>query len=84
MSVAGDQLLTATQVAELLNVSKWFVYDHGDELGLVKVGAANRYRRSALEAYLGASSGASPAAPRRRPSRRGRRAPLLGSAAFLN
>jgi hypothetical protein len=74
-------LLTAVEVAELLNVSKWFVYDHGEELGLVKIGGANRYRRTVLDAFLGAPAETAAAAPRRRPPRRGRRVPLLGTAA---
>ena len=45
-------LLTVEQVAELLQVSRWFVYDHPDELGLVKLGKANRYRREKVEEYI--------------------------------
>jgi hypothetical protein len=39
-----EQLLTVGQVADQLQVSRWFVYDHGDELGLVKIGGRNRYQ----------------------------------------
>ena len=51
----GDRkpnLLSAKQVAARLGVSVWFVYDHGAELGLVKLGGANRYRPEAVEAYV--------------------------------
>jgi len=33
-------------------MSVWFVYDHGDELGKVKVGGANRYLAEAVERYV--------------------------------
>lgn len=45
-------LLRVEQVAALLNVSRWFVYDHGEELGLVKIGGANRYRLDRIEEYV--------------------------------
>ncbi len=71
-----DRLLTVDQVAEMLAVSKWYVYDHGVELGLVKVGGCNRYRQEAIEAYL--SRQATPTAaptemPARAPQRRRKR-----------
>jgi excisionase family DNA binding protein len=79
--VAQDALLTVGQVAELLNVSKWFVYDHGHELGLVKVGGANRYRRSAVNEFLEAPAERAREVRRPGPVRRGRRVPLLDVAA---
>jgi predicted DNA-binding transcriptional regulator AlpA len=86
MSEAGtpkaERLLKVDEVAALLSVSRWFVYDHGDELGLVKIGGSNRYRRERVEAYI-ARSASEPESPRptpartQRPSRGSRRVPLL-------
>jgi hypothetical protein len=45
-------LLTVDQVAERLQTSRWFVYAHGQELGLVKVGGANRYLPERVDAYI--------------------------------
>lgn len=45
-------LLTVEQVAETLQVSKWFVYDHPEELGLVKLGRSNRYSRQRVEEFV--------------------------------
>lgn len=84
---AGPTVLTVPQVAELLGVSRWFVYDHGPELGLVKVGGANRYLRERVEGYLTGQLPASPerAAPaahcrQRSPLKTGRRVALLDPA----
>lgn len=52
MGTAAPVLLKVDQVAGLLNVSRWFVYDHGDDLGLVKIGGANRYRLDRVEEYI--------------------------------
>ncbi len=80
------QLLTVAEVAALLHVSRWFVYDHGVELGLVKIGGANRYRLEAVEEYIAARVAAASSQPRPaprptarvgRPRRRSRRIPLL-------
>jgi predicted DNA-binding transcriptional regulator AlpA len=59
-----NQLLRVEDVAELLNVSRWFVYDHGEELGLVKIGGSNRYRLERVEAYIAACAAASEQPPR--------------------
>ena len=49
----GDPVfLTVDEVATRLGMSRWFVYSHGDDLGLVKFGGANRYRADRVEAYL--------------------------------
>jgi hypothetical protein len=53
-------LLTLDEVATLLRVSKWFVYDHGDELGLVKVGGKNCYQPDRVEAYIASRSAPTP------------------------
>jgi hypothetical protein len=52
MDTAAPVLLKVEQVAALLNVSRWFVYDHGADLGLVKIGGANRYRLDRIEEYI--------------------------------
>lgn len=77
-------LLTVTEVAAVLHVSCWFVYEHGEELGLVKVGGANRYDQEAVERYIAQRScttaeSAPTSAPRRQVSPRGaaRRVRLL-------
>jgi hypothetical protein len=64
-------LWTARQVAARLGVSVWFVYDHGQELGLVKVGGANRYRPEVVEAFV--ERGSRPAAVPVRVGSRSRR-----------
>jgi predicted DNA-binding transcriptional regulator AlpA len=65
-------VLTVEQVAELLQVSRWWVYDHGAELGRVKLGdgprAPVRFLRERVADYLarraeGAASVAEPARP---------------------
>lgn len=83
-------VLTVGQVAELLQVSRWFVYTHGEELGLIKVGGANRYLRGRVEQYLTerATAGLPRESPSRRrarslPRRHSRRVPLLDSASTL-
>lgn len=86
MTDATPMLLTARQVAELLQISLAFVYENPKELGLVKVGGANRYPREALDAYVArrsraqsdtsdTASVASPSTHRRR-SRAGGRKPV--------
>jgi predicted DNA-binding transcriptional regulator AlpA len=76
-------LLKVEDVAALLNVSRWFVYDHGEELGLVKIGGANRYLRERVEQYIASSAAKleppKPAALQQRPLRRpgSRRVPLF-------
>jgi hypothetical protein len=84
-------VLTVGQVAELLQVSRWFVYTHGEELGLVKLGGANRYLRERVEGYVSECATVTPAAraPRNRttrslPRRHSRRVPLLDSAGGLD
>jgi hypothetical protein len=84
-------VLTVGQVAELLQVSRWFVYTHGEELGLIKVGDANRYLRRRVEQYLTDRGTAgrpreSPSTRRARnlPRRHSRRVPLIDSAGGLN
>ncbi len=37
------ELLTTAEAAELLRVSEWWIYMHGEELGVRKVGGRNRY-----------------------------------------
>jgi hypothetical protein len=86
---SGPGLLKVEEVAALLNVSRWFVYDHGDELGLVKIGGANRYRLDRVEEYI-ARQLDEPVRPVTRPAQRplptrasrarSRRVPLLDSA----
>ena len=45
-------LLTADQVAERLNVSRRFVYDHAEDLGRVQISARKvRFRADTVEAY---------------------------------
>lgn len=51
---SSSRLLTARQVADLLAVDPTFVYRHPLELGLVKVGGANRYRAERVEAFVAA------------------------------
>ncbi len=88
-------VLTVDQVADLLQVSRWFVYDHGDELGLVKIGGSNRYLPERVERYLAERQSRRPAAPtspavrterraQRTPRKRTRRVPLLERGAGLN
>ncbi len=83
------ELLTVGQVAEWLQTSKWFVYDHGLDLGLVKIGGANRYRAEIVEAYVERRSAPTvervPVGSRRRrsPRDRPRRVRLLESATDL-
>ncbi len=43
------RFLTAAEVAEQLGMSVWFVYDHGVELGKVKIGGSNRYLAERVE-----------------------------------
>jgi hypothetical protein len=50
-----SDLLTVEEVAERLRTSRWFVYSHGQELGLVKVGGANRYLPERVDAYIAAA-----------------------------
>jgi predicted DNA-binding transcriptional regulator AlpA len=47
----GPLLLTTEEVAELLQVSKWWVYDHGAELGRVDLGGRHRYLRERVEEW---------------------------------
>lgn len=94
-TVAEVRLLTPEQVAERLVMSVWWVYDHPRELGLVKIGGANRYRADRVDQYLDeqlskAEPPADPPAPRpsaarRQKSRRNRRqrVPLLDAATGL-
>jgi excisionase family DNA binding protein len=49
---ADPGFLTVDEVARRLGMSRWFVYSHGHELGLVKFGGANRYRSDRVDAYL--------------------------------
>jgi predicted DNA-binding transcriptional regulator AlpA len=79
----SPKVLTVEQVARLLQVSRWFVYEHGEELGLVKLGGANRYLRERVENYL-AEQGAPRSPPakairrtQRQRRKRQRRVPLL-------
>jgi len=91
-AVDGDvEFLTVKEVAERISMSRWFVYSHGRELGLVKFGGSNRYRLDRVDEYVAqrlactveepptaASPPPSAPLPRResRPSKR-RRVPLL-------
>ena len=46
-------LLTADEVAERLNVSRRFVYDHAAKLGRVQISARKvRFRADAVEEYM--------------------------------
>jgi len=45
-------LLTTRDVAALLQVSKWWVYAHGADLGRVDLGGRHRYLRERVEEYL--------------------------------
>jgi len=50
--MTARRFLTAAEVAEQLGMSVWFVYDHGAELGKVKIGGANRYLADQVERYV--------------------------------
>ncbi len=81
-TAARKRLLKVDEVATLLNVSRWFVYDHGAELGLVKIGGLNRYRRDRVDASIARAFGGSVEAAERTPRppsppRGSRRIPLL-------
>jgi hypothetical protein len=56
-------LLTARQVADLLAVDASFVYRRPLELGLIKVGGANRYRAERVEAFVAAGDVHTPPGP---------------------
>lgn len=45
-------LLTTEQVAQLLQVSRWWVYDHGDELGRLEGMRPHRYLRERVEEFV--------------------------------
>lgn len=45
-------LLTTEQVAELLQLSVWWVRDHGDELGRLGGVRPHRYLRERVEEYV--------------------------------
>ena len=45
-------LLTTEQVAQLLQVSRWWVYDHGAELGRIEGMRPHRYLRERVEEYV--------------------------------
>jgi excisionase family DNA binding protein len=49
--VTEARFLTVEQVAERFGVSRWWVYDHADELGRVKFGAAVRFPVAAVDEY---------------------------------
>jgi excisionase family DNA binding protein len=46
------ELLTVTEVCELLRVGPAFVYRHAAELGGVKVGRHLRFRKEAIDSWL--------------------------------
>src|SRR5437879_2031911 len=46
-----NQLLKAQHAAEILGMSVWFVYDHADELGGVKMGRAVRFKEQRVLEY---------------------------------
>lgn len=50
--MSDARFLTAGQVGELLNVSKWWAFDHQAQLGAVKFGRAVRFPRERVEAYI--------------------------------
>ncbi len=60
MSPNGDKpppappeiFLTAAQVAERLNLSKQFCYDHQDLLGATKIGSALRFSEKVVKRWL--------------------------------
>jgi excisionase family DNA binding protein len=52
-SNAGDRLLTVAEVAERLQVSPRWVYNHADKLpGFVKVGRQLRFSEKRLQQYI--------------------------------
>lgn len=59
-------LLTTEQVAQLLQVSRWWVYDHGVELGRIEGMRPHRYPRERVEEYV--RERASQSTPSARPS----------------
>ena len=64
-------LITTDEVARLLQVSKWWVYDHGPELGRIEGMRPHRYLRERVEEYVRERAarppGSSPAVPSLRP-----------------
>ena len=93
----GALVLTVDQVAEALQVSRWFVYDHRQELGGFQLGKGSRGRlrflRERVEDYLlERATGSQPAArmtanaagrKQKSPNKRARRVALLESATGL-
>ena len=47
-----ETFLTAAQVAERLNVSKQFCYDHQELLGATKIGSALRFSEKVVKRWL--------------------------------
>jgi excisionase family DNA binding protein len=57
-SVRGDAiLLDAGEVAEILRVPRSWVYSHLKELPAIRLGRYVRFRRSAIERFLGQRAG---------------------------
>jgi hypothetical protein len=88
-SAIGPQVIDAAMLAERLGVSRWFIYEHADELGGVRLGDGPRARLrfdldQALEAWNARSTSersqpaktpvAPGSAPTPRRTRTGRRA----------
>jgi hypothetical protein len=73
-------LIDVAEVARRYGVSRDYVYEHSDELGVVRLGkgrnARLRFDPREVERALAADA-PEPAPPSRRPRRRGKRAPLL-------
>ena len=63
MSIAEPLLLTTEQVAELLQVSRWWVYDHGHELGRIEGMRPHRYLRERVEEYVRERAARPPSPP---------------------
>ena len=68
----GDALLTANEVADLLRVTRGWVYaeTRARRIPHVRLGRYVRYRRSAVEAWVGELEAASTGRPVRRTTRR--------------
>lgn len=79
---SGGALVDAAQVAAMLGVSRWWVYDHADELGAVRLGHGLRPRlrfdlervAEAVTSRSGSARSDTPANPgqERKPARRRR------------
>lgn len=56
-TTASEPLLNVAEVARLMGMSEKWVYLHTDELPVIRVGRAFRFRRSEIEAWLDRQKG---------------------------